>query len=315
MNRLSKLVAAVAVLPVFVFAPIAHATGTGQIEAGDIYRAKNLTTNGSSGTNITAACGDTVQFRVRIHNTGPNTLNNVKVAATLNSALSTSHGSQISLSADNNLDNDVVTATAGVTTSQNTTADYISGSTQLLDNGGSVLKNLPDGILSGGLNIGDVGPLTPDTEVVQFQAKMNCPQPPVSSFACTELGVVQIDRTRYDFTAKSSVSNATVTSYVFTVKNANGTTIDTNTVTTNATSAVYHFNQPTGTYTVNAVVHTDKGSTKASDCEKHITVASTPPTTPPTTIPNTGAGDVLGIFAGASAAGTAAHAIVSRRRR
>jgi hypothetical protein len=34
-----------------------------------------------------------------------------------------------------------------------------------------------------------------------------------------------------------------------------------------------------------------------------------------TVLPNTGAGDVLGIFAGASAAGTAAHAIVSRRRR
>ncbi|MBX4197138.1 LPXTG cell wall anchor domain-containing protein [Candidatus Saccharibacteria bacterium] len=32
-------------------------------------------------------------------------------------------------------------------------------------------------------------------------------------------------------------------------------------------------------------------------------------------MPNTGAGDVVGIFAGASAAGTAAHAVITRRRK
>lgn len=39
------------------------------------------------------------------------------------------------------------------------------------------------------------------------------------------------------------------------------------------------------------------------------------PTPKPAVLPNTGAGDVVGIFAGASAAGTAAHAIVTRRRK
>ena len=39
------------------------------------------------------------------------------------------------------------------------------------------------------------------------------------------------------------------------------------------------------------------------------------PTPQATTLPNTGAGDVVGIFAGASAAGTAAHAVITRRRR
>lgn len=39
------------------------------------------------------------------------------------------------------------------------------------------------------------------------------------------------------------------------------------------------------------------------------------PTPKPTTLPNTGAGDVVGIFAGASAAGTAAHAVITRRRK
>jgi len=324
MIRFTKLAVALAATSTIAFPSIAMAAGGGQIEQGDIYRVKDVTTNSTFADNITAACGDTVAFRVRIHNGGPDTLTNVKVSATLNSASSTSHGSQVSLSADNNLHGATVTANAGVNTDKASTADYVSGSTQLLNysatpGGESVIKNLPDGILSGGINIGSIGPLTTDTEEVQFQAKLNCPTPPVVGLACTELGVTQIDRTHYDFTVKSSVSNATVTSYVFTVKDSNGKVVDTNTVTTNASSAVYHFNQSAaGTYTISAVVNTDHGTASGDNCTKQITVAAVPttPSTPPaTTLPNTGAGDVLGLFAGASAAGTAAHAIVTRRRK
>ena len=319
MIRFSKLAAALAVLPVFAFSQVAYATGTGQIEQGDIYRVKNITNNGAFADTITAACNDTVQFRVRIHNTGPNTLTNVKVSATLNGTNSTSHGSQISLSADNNLDNMVVTANAGVNTNQATTATFVSGSTQLLNNSGSVLKNLPDGILSGGLNIGSVGPLTSDTEVVQFNANLSCPTPPTVSLACVELDVKNLDRTHYDFTAKGSVQNANITGYTFSVKDADSKVVDTNSVSTSATSAVYHFNQEAGTYTVSATLNTDHGSNTNSNCVKQITVA-TPPTTPPTTppaktLPNTGAGDVLGIFTGASAAGGIGHYFVARRKR
>jgi uncharacterized repeat protein (TIGR01451 family) len=182
MNIFSKLAAALAVLPILVFAPMAHASGGGQIEQGDIYRVEDITTNGSFADNISVACGDTVAFRVRIHNGGPDTLTNVKVSATLNGNSSTSHGSQVSLSADNNLNNMTVTANAGVNTSQATTATYVSGSTELLNysttpGGESVLQNLPDGILAGGINIGSIGPLTTDTEEVQFEAKLSCPAP------------------------------------------------------------------------------------------------------------------------------------------
>lgn len=226
MNRLTKLAVALAGASTIALPSVVMAAGYGQIEQGDIYRVKDLTTGSSFADNITAACGDTVAFRVRVHNTGPETLTNVKVSATLNGASSTSHGSQVSLSADNNIDNMVVTANAGVNTSQATTADYVAGSTQLLNYGGSVLRSLPDGILGSGVNIGSLGPLTSDTEEVQFQAKLNCPTP-----------------------------------------------------------------TPTPTPTPKPQV---KGVT---------------------TLPNTGAGDVLGLFAGASAAGTAAHAVITRRRR
>ncbi len=194
MRKLSALAAGIAVIPVLAFSGSAFATNQspGQIEQGDIYRVKNITTNSGFADNINAVCGDTVAFRVRIHNGGPATLTNVKVAATLNSASSTSHGSQVSLSADNNLHNATVTANAGVNTSSATTATYVSGSTQLLNysttpGGESVLKNLPDGILNSGINIGSIGPLTSDTEEVQFQAKLNCPTPtpPTCKTNCT----------------------------------------------------------------------------------------------------------------------------------
>jgi len=187
MSKISNVLTAVAVMPVLALAGSAYATsGPGQIEQGDIYRAKDVTTNTAFADNITAACGDTVEFRVRIHNGGPETLTNVHVAATLDQSSSTkSHGSQVSLSADNNLHGSVVTANAGVSTGQATTATFVSGSTQLLDysttpGNENVLKNLPDGILNGGINIGSIGPLTTDTEEVQFQAKLNCPTPPVT---------------------------------------------------------------------------------------------------------------------------------------
>ncbi len=185
MRKLSTLAAGLAIIPVLVFSGSAFATNQnpGQIEQGDIYRVKNITTNSSFADNITATCGDTVEYRVRIHNGGPATLTNVNVAATLNGASSTSHGSQVSLTADNNLHNATVTANSGVNTSAATTASYVSGSTQLLNysttpGGESVLRNLPDGILSNGVNIGNIGPLTTDTEEVQFQAKLSCPTPP-----------------------------------------------------------------------------------------------------------------------------------------
>jgi uncharacterized repeat protein (TIGR01451 family) len=260
MSKLLKTaVATIAAVPVVAFAPLAHAVGNGQIEQGDIYRVKNVTTNGSFADNITAACGDTVQFRVVIHNGGPETLTNVKVAATLNGASSTSHGSQVSLSADNNLHGATVTDTAGVNTASATTASYVSGSTQLLNASQNVLKNLPDGILSGGVNVGSIGPLTPDTEEVQFQVKVSCPAPKPQTFTATATA-----------TASASASAKA------------------------------------------------KAEVK---CTSPTVTPVTPPASPtpapqtPSEIPNTGAGDVLGIFAGASATGAAAHQAVRRFRR
>lgn len=312
MNRFSKLAAALAVLPIMAFASPVLADSPGQIEgASDIIVAKNMTQNGAYSTNISTACGDEVQYSTRLHNINFGGLSNIKVSVNLLSGKMTAVPDQ---GADWG-----ATGSVKVNLPTNGDINFEAGTTTLFDHNGSVIRTLSDGITTVGVNIGGLNGST--TEFVNFKAKVNCPPvtPPVVSFACTELDVTNIDRTHYDFTAKASVSNATVTSYGFTAKDANGNTVDTNTVTTNALSALYHFNQSNaGTYGVSAVVNTDHGSTSASACSKQITVAAVPttPATPAATaLPNTGAGDVLGIFGGASAFGTAGHYLVSRRRR
>jgi uncharacterized repeat protein (TIGR01451 family)/LPXTG-motif cell wall-anchored protein len=222
MSKLTKVAAGLAVVPMLAFAAPAFADGgTGQIETGDIYRVKNVTSNSAFADNITAACGDTVEYRVRIHNGGPETLTNVKVAATLQTAAGTTHGSTVTVTADNNLHGASATANAGVTTSATTTASYVSGTTELLNysttpGNESVLKTLPDGILNGGVTIGSVGPTTPQTEEVQFQVKLNCEVKPPKQIQVCELAtkqVITINETDFNSTTqtKDLTKCATVT--------------------------------------------------------------------------------------------------------
>lgn len=328
MIRFSKLAAALAVVPILAFASPVFAASEGQIEGGDIYRVKNLTRNQNVFSNIiNADACDVIQYWTRIHNPGPGSLTDVRLKATLPSGAATTHTSTMTVSAIN-ADPASTSDVATVNLSSSQSISYEAGSTQLLDASGNVMRTLPDGITQGGIGIGNLGVSLGEKRFVLFKAKVACPPvtppvtPPVASIACTELTVSgPTDRTRFVFTVKSSVTNATVTSYVFTVKNASGSIVDTSTVTTNASSAVYHFNQSTaGTYTVSAVVNTSHGSASGSQCVKQITVAAAPqvlPTTTPTKaaeIPNTGAGSLLGIFAGASALGTAGHYAFRRFR-
>lgn len=73
-----------------------------------------------------------------------------------------------------------------------------------------------------------------------------------------------------------------------------------------------------GTYKVVATVTFNTGKTTAtSNCGVDVTIKmpETPQTLPATTtLPNTGVGSVAGLFAGVTGLGTAAHAIVARRR-
>jgi hypothetical protein len=319
MIRFSKLVAALAVLPILAVASPALADSPGQLGGGsEVYKVKDLTQGGSYANTISANACDEVQYSILLHNTSFGGFTNVHVGVNLPSNSSNSNVSTVTATTNlGGISGTSGTATVNINSSQ--TVSYENGTTVLYNSNGSVIKTLPDTITSSGVDIGALNGST--TEFVNFKAKISCPETPKVSFACVELGnPTQIDRTHYDFTAKGSVQNATITGYTFTAKDANGKVVDTyNNTTSSTTSGVYHFNQETGTYTVNAQLNTDHGNNSNSNCVKQITIASpptTPPTTPPAkTLPNTGAGDVLGIFGASSAFGAAAHFVNSRRNK
>jgi hypothetical protein len=317
MIRFSKLAAALAVVPVLAVGSSALAGSPGQLAGGDNYLVKNITQKGAYANTISATCNDEVQYSMQLSNTQFGALNNVTLKATLPSAGGASTATATTDLGGTSGTSDTVTVNLGA----NQTQALENGTTVLYDGSGNAIKTLPDTITSG-VNIGTINGST--TEYVNFRAKVTCPETPKVSFACVELDVKNIDRTHYDFTAKGSVQNATITGYSFTSKDANGKVVDTyNNTTSSTTSGVYHFNQESGTYTVSAQLNTDHGNNSNANCVKQITVA-TPPTTPPTTppstppaktLPNTGAGDVLGIFGASSAFGAAAHFVNSRRNR
>ncbi|HEY1064404.1 MAG TPA: hypothetical protein VGE30_03900 [Candidatus Saccharimonadales bacterium] len=180
MSKLSVLAAAVAVVPVMAFSGSAMAAGMGQTEGGDIYRVKNVTKNIDFIDTVNATCGDTVQFKVRIHNPGPSKINNVKVVATLPSAAATSFTSQVTVSAP---DADPLSTSDTATVKSDKTAklSYINGSTELLGAHNAKMSTLPDTITTTGVTITDgVGVSTEEKRFVQFSAKLNCETTPVT---------------------------------------------------------------------------------------------------------------------------------------
>lgn len=159
-----------------VFAGVASAATTGQIEGGDIYRVRNVSTNGEFTDPATGTCGNTFQFKVRIHNIGAYALENVKVSASLPSTSATSHSSKVTVSASNANEK---TDTAGINLDKTAKISYVAGSTELLDAHNSKLQTLADGITTGGVNLpSTIGVSTEQKRFVQFSVKIDCPDKP-----------------------------------------------------------------------------------------------------------------------------------------
>ena len=180
-----------------LFAGVALAAG--QIEGGNIYRVRNVSTNGSFTDPATGTCNNTFQFRVRVHNPGPDPLANVNVMATLPSTTSASHSSQVTISSSD-ANPTSVTDTAGITLDQAAKLNYIGGSTQLLDPNGTVLSTLPDTILTSGVNIGTVGVSVQQLRFVQFQVNAECTTPPAQITVCeiATKKIVTINENQFD---------------------------------------------------------------------------------------------------------------------
>lgn len=177
MLRFLKLAAALAVVPIIAFAAPALAVGEGQIESGDIYRIKNITKNVDFADPANADSCNLLEYKVRIHDPGPGFLTNVNVWVDLPGGADTSNISTIVVSAQNaNPLSTLDTAILNLSSAQG--VSYVNGTTQLLDAGGNVIQNLPDGITQGGIVIGNIGVSFNNREYVQFQARTSgCPTP------------------------------------------------------------------------------------------------------------------------------------------
>jgi hypothetical protein len=167
-----KTLAVAALAPALLATPVLAASG--QITGGDNYLVRNVTDNGKFMDPASADKCETVQFKVRIHNDGPDPVKNVNVKASLTDAASTTHSSTVTVtSTDSNPAERK--DTAAVKLSESLKLNYVAGTTELLDANGGKISTLPETIFTSGVNIDQIGVSTQQKRYVQFQAKVDCP--------------------------------------------------------------------------------------------------------------------------------------------
>lgn len=169
-----KIAAAAMLLPALLVTTPVMAANEGQTEGGDIYRVKNVTKNTQFADPVNADKCEKLTYKVRIHNPGPGVLAGVNVKANLSNAKATSNTSTITVTSAN-ADPASTSDNAVVALSSAQSINYVSGTTKLLDHNGNVIKQLPDGITQGGVNIGNVGVSLQQKRFVQFDAQVDCP--------------------------------------------------------------------------------------------------------------------------------------------
>jgi len=313
------------VMAAFTLSPLVAADGQGQIGGGPIYQIANLTQKTGYANPASANACDELEYSVKLHNSGYSSVTNVVVSATLPSTSGTSNTSNLTATYQGGVVPST-SASATVNLSSAQTVSYESGSTELFDGNGNVIKNLSDGVIGSGINVGTLPGST--TEFVNFKAKVSCPTPPPAPvYTCNDL----------ELTAES---NRTVKISTFTTSATNGAVFNDAVVTwgdnSNALTSANPVGQThqyaaDGTYVVSATAHfTVNGqdvTATGPQCQKQVTFSSTtppqvtpPPATPPATpaaptaLVNTGPGSVIGLFGAATAAGTFLYRRMLSRR-
>lgn len=100
----------------------------------------------------------------------------------------------------------------------------------------------------------------------------DCEPKPVAS--CSNLTVKKLERTRFEFNAKASTDNgATISEYIYIIKDKNGKQIDTKTIkTSSTTSSVKYDALADGDYKVQVIINSSIGRLTAEDCGASFTV-------------------------------------------
>jgi LPXTG-motif cell wall-anchored protein len=303
------------------------------------FRAKNADSSSGGFTNgtVTVDSGNAVLMQAYINNNTSATIENVKLTITLPTASSTSQTVTAVISASNSNPSSISdTVTFAGTTAF--TMSFDSNASVNITRGSTITSS--NASISGNVLTADLGNLAGpnDRVLVTARALVNNQQTTTNTttstpstttstntnpvLACGTLTLGSDNRTLT--LTNPTATNATIASYTFTTRNSAGGTVHTVTNPVSAQNAnVYTFTQTTpDTYTVSAVVNTDKGSTAANACTHQFIVqapvtlsASTTTTTPTATkLPNTGAGDTVAIFVTAVALASGGHYILFRRR-
>lgn len=319
MKRFASLLAFLA-LPIVALVPSAQvfADSPGQLtNAVTNYEVKNVTKNGSYSQSTSAACGETVKYSVYLANSEFGLLKNLTVKTDLGSG-------NISASAINAAG--ATTSVAGkvtVTLSNGGTLSYISGSTVRITSDGKTTTNLPDGIISGGVNAGELNGST--QTFVQFQAKVNCVTPPKDIKVCrlSDKTIITIKENEFDATKHSkNLDDCKVEEKKITVcrlsdkqiviikesefdsskhsKNLN----DCKTVEEGKLK-VCRLSDKTVVTIKESEFDSSKYSKDLNDCAEEET---------PTEIPSTGPAELIGSLAGTSALGYGAYTYAASRR-
>jgi hypothetical protein len=329
MKSLIKLAATGTALVSLSFAALTmapvSADSPADIANGNIYLIKNLTQNVDFANPASAKAGDELEYTIRLHNTNYVAATDVNVAATLPTAASTSNTSVMTTTYTGGV-TPGLSASATVNLTSSESLSYVTGSSELLDINGNVIKTLSDGVIGSGVNIGSLDGST--VEYVNFEVKVGTPTPPPApTYACTDLGLTA----EANRTAKISGFTTTATNGA-TFSNASINWGDNSSATTTATPVGQtHQYSSNGKYTVvataNFSVNGQTESATSVSCSQSVTFSSTTPptvtppttTTPvtpaatPTTLVNTGAGSVFGIFAAVSLASTVVYRFIVKK--
>ncbi len=308
LSKFAALLASCSILALTAFGAVpAFADSPGQLEGGTAdYVVRDMTTNSSYASTISANACDELQYSIRLHNISYGGFTAINVQVNLPSATSTANTS--SFVATTNLGGTSGTnGTATVNLSSAQSISYINGSATLYNSSGNVIETLPSSLFTSGVNIGGLNGST--TEFVNFEAKVNCPQtPPAPVYTCNLLNVSETgDRqitANVQYTATNGAAFSSVT-YNFG---------DNSTINVANAGNVQHSYANYGTYKVTASllfsVNGSNQTVSSANCVK--TISFTAPNTPSQLV-NTGPGSVVGIFAGTAVIATAAHYLFRRR--
>lgn len=225
--------------------------------------------------NYKAQPGEKVDFLLSYQNTGEVQHNDVTFRDTLPKGLTYvkdstkwNNASKKNMQADNNLTTGVGVNVGSYAPKANAWIVFSAkvAEKDQLECGTNTLVNKGK-VNTGGYAIEDTATVTVDKECK-----------PVARYTCNTLTVTTVDRTNFKFTTSYTVQNAKFKSVTYTIRNANGTIVDTKTSTSNTLN--YTRTTP-GAYTVSAsVTVTVDGVDKTApsiDCKDSFEVKEVPP--------------------------------------